>query len=370
MSFIVVMLLLTSLLITRIPTFHHVRFQKPSSIETRKVSVIIPARNEEHNIKKLLSTLNDNRSNLYEIIVVDDGSTDQTAHIAAEMGATVLKPKKLPKGWLGKSWACWNGAKKANGSILLFLDADTWVEKGGIKRIHDVFELKKGFLSIHPYHGVKKPYESLSAFFHYIVFASVGGFHLFNQNGTASGGFGQCLVCEKSEYFRYGGHQAICGEVVENMAFANYVREQQGEVYCMGGRGAVSMRMYPNGISELIRGWSKSFVSGAGKTEPIYLFFVSLWLTGMIHYVFSLPLLIQQYPILAGTSYVLMGIMLFSKLRHIGAFSYVTSFLFPIHLFFFLIVFACSLLQTTVLRKVTWKGRKIQVDHAKKRFFK
>ena len=99
------------------------------------VSVIIPARNEEHNLPTLLRSLASQPAKPREIIVVDDGSTDRTAEIARQLGATVIASQPLPDGWRGKTWACHQGAQAATGELLLFLDADTWFEPDGLARI-------------------------------------------------------------------------------------------------------------------------------------------------------------------------------------------------------------------------------------------
>ncbi len=79
------------------------------------VSVIIPARNEEHNLPTLLRSLASQAVKPHEILVVDDGSTDRTAEVARQLGATVIASKPLPDGWRGKTWACHQGAQAATG---------------------------------------------------------------------------------------------------------------------------------------------------------------------------------------------------------------------------------------------------------------
>jgi len=98
------------------------------------ISVIIPARNEERSLPSLLSSLHNQTLKPDEIIVVDDNSEDATAEVADKGGAKVIHAKALPEGWHGKAWACWTGAKEAQGEILVFLDADTSVQPDGLLR--------------------------------------------------------------------------------------------------------------------------------------------------------------------------------------------------------------------------------------------
>ena len=102
---------------------------------TPTVSIIIPARNEEHNLPTLLRSLAAQSVKPHEIIVVDDGSTDRTAEVARQLGATVIASQPLPDGWRGKTWACHQGAQAATGELLLFVDADTWFEPDGLARV-------------------------------------------------------------------------------------------------------------------------------------------------------------------------------------------------------------------------------------------
>ena len=115
------------------------RFRRPRSAANPggriELSIIIPARNEAHNLPKLLDSLKRQTVNVREILVVDDGSSDLTADIAGQMGATVIASQALPAGWRGKTWACHQGALAASGDCLLFMDADTWFEPGGLERV-------------------------------------------------------------------------------------------------------------------------------------------------------------------------------------------------------------------------------------------
>jgi 4,4'-diaponeurosporenoate glycosyltransferase len=209
-----------------------------------------------------------------------------------------------------------------------------------------------------------------SALFHYITFASIGAFHLFKNWKSPSVGFGQCLLCSAASYFQSGGHEGIKKEVVENMALVEKMNRQGEFIRCMSGQGALSMRMYPKGLKSLIKGWSKSFASGAGKTEVIYLFLVSLWLTSMINYVLFLPTLGNQHALLAIGSYACLVGLLFNSLRKIGSFTFFSLCLFPIHVLFFLCLFVWSFIQTAVRKKVKWKERSVSIEEKKKKVIK
>jgi 4,4'-diaponeurosporenoate glycosyltransferase len=99
------------------------------------ISVIIPARNEEHALPNLLDSLSCQLSGEDEVIVVDDHSEDNTKKVAENSGVKVLESLPTPEGWIGKTWACYQGASVASGEILVFLDADTVLEKNGLKNL-------------------------------------------------------------------------------------------------------------------------------------------------------------------------------------------------------------------------------------------
>ena len=107
-----------------------VTLEPASDAAATTVSVIIPARDEERSIGRCVSSLLGQDHAPLEVIVVDDGSTDRTAAIAGEAGATVVTAPPLPDGWTGKPHACAIGADAASGDWLLFVDADTVAEPG------------------------------------------------------------------------------------------------------------------------------------------------------------------------------------------------------------------------------------------------
>jgi chlorobactene glucosyltransferase len=95
------------------------------------VGVIIPARNESENIEECLASLTKSRYPNFEIIVVDDRSEDGTAELARTVPPgnakrlVVIDGEALPEGWLGKPWACQQGARATSAELLVFADADT-----------------------------------------------------------------------------------------------------------------------------------------------------------------------------------------------------------------------------------------------------
>lgn len=127
-----------------------------------KLSVIIPARNEEGNLPYLLGSLQIQSIEGLDIIVVDDHSEDRTRDIAESFGVKVIASPPLPEGWTGKNWAVANGYAEARGDILIFLDADVRLAPLTLLSLLSARERKGGVLSVVPYHQTERFYERLA----------------------------------------------------------------------------------------------------------------------------------------------------------------------------------------------------------------
>ncbi|MFC1914523.1 glycosyltransferase [Chloroflexota bacterium] len=256
---------------------------KAKSIARPAVSIVVPARNEATNIPNLLKSLKGQIKVSDEILVVDDDSEDNTTAVAVEEGATVIKSKAMPLGWTGKTWACYQGAQSATGKILLFLDADTVVEDGGLDRIIGCYSTMDGVFSIQPYHKMRKLYEQLSAFFNLVLMAAMGSFTIFGRMVKPIGLFGPAIALEKKLYSESSGFEQVKGEILEDLAFGTEFKKRGVKLYCYGGKNTVSFRMYPGGLSQLITGWSKGFAMGAAKTSiPVLIMIIALVQRGIL----------------------------------------------------------------------------------------
>ncbi len=311
-----------------------------------QLSIIIPARNEEKNLPTLLGSITVQAAQPCEIIVVNDASTDRTGQVAQRFGARVVNSQPLPEGWRGKTWACHQGAKAATGELLLFLDADTWFEPGGLARV--LADYDGGAFSVGPFHAVRRAYEDLSLFFN------------FNMTiGTLPDGlFGQMLLVDRESYRRVGGHEAVKGRILENCFLAQQFCAAGIPARSVTGRGVISIRMYPNGLRELIAGWTKGFASGAGQTPRGVMVLVVAWMIGLM--LTPLGWLVTGDWLGWGAAYLLCALQVAWFSRLVGAFRWFTAVLYPVPLIFFFVVFAWSILRSG--RRVQWKGREILAD--------
>ncbi|MEM7015479.1 MAG: glycosyltransferase [Verrucomicrobiota bacterium] len=314
-----------------------------------QLTIIIPARDEAENLRQLLPSIGD--QNL-EVIVVDDHSSDETSEVAQELGARVLTGKPLPEGWKGKPWACSQGAAAAESNWLLFLDADTKLEPGGLERIAKLVSTDDEVHAICPYHKVERPYEQLSAFFNVIM----------SGGTTPSGLFGQAMLISRKFYEQTGGHSAVKGEVLENFILANHFKANGATCRSHLDRGSISMRMFPDGLRALTDGWAKGIVSGASNTPRPALIAISAWLSGLIMSV----VLLTFIPMASGAA--LIGIAVFYAIcvvqtwilfRRVGSFHPLIALFYPIGLVFYQWVFFKAKRRAKTGETILWKGRDV-----------
>ncbi|MFC2009798.1 glycosyltransferase [Chloroflexota bacterium] len=334
-------------------------------MERKSLSVIIPARNEANNLPTLLNSLKSQLDEKDEVIVVDDQSEDGTGIVAGQHGASVIASEPLLPGWRGKTWACYQGAQSAGGELLLFLDADTVIEQDGIYRIISSYSANTGALSIQPYHKMKMAYEQLSAFFNIVVMGAMGAFTVFGKLFKPIGLFGPAILLSKQKYLESGGFEKVKGAILEDLEYGAALKKQDIPLACFGGKNNIFFRMYPEGIGQVISGWSKGFAKGAMKTSIPMLVIVVAWITGAVG---TTRELLEAFILADVSSIILWGgfyaayvLQIYWMLYRIGNFSFFTALLFPIPLVFFILVFTLSLFNIFIRKSVNWKGRRIKI---------
>jgi 4,4'-diaponeurosporenoate glycosyltransferase len=335
---------------------------------TGRVSVIVPARDEAARLPRLLAALSTQSRPADEVLVVDDDSSDDTAALAVAGGAQVIAAPPLPEGWTGKTWACWTGAERATGDVLVFLDADTEPAPELLARLVDALERagdRPGLVSVMPYHRMERQYERLSAFFSVISVMGVGAASA-RRSAPITGAYGPCLACRRRDYDAVGGHQAVRAAVVDDVALAQRFRAEGLPVRVVGGRSAINFRLYGGGLRDLVEGWSKNFASGAGSTPIARFLLVFAWVVG-IGTAAQAPVR-EAVAAVGGWSgpglvwwigYVAFAAQLTVMLRPLGNYSW-ASVLFPIPLAAWFLIFFRSIV-STARGEVRWKGRVVPV---------
>ena len=325
------------------------------------VSIIIPARNEEKNLGKLLRSLVTQCAPQDEVIVVDDDSSDATTEVTLKYGfRTVGLSGNPPAGWMGKSWACWNGYLSARNGVLLFLDADVELASGGVELLKAEHAKSGGLYSVQPYHRTERFYEKFSLFFNMLVVASIGSFGFWRRKPIGS--FGPCMICSKQDYESVGGHQAIRNTVLDDVELARSFMKKRLPVHNELGGNVIGFRMYPDGLRDVILGWGKNFAAGAGKTHIIDLLMVVFWIAGALSAVLWPPVIAASFLSVGTLLYPLFAVQIWYYSRKLGNFGILSALMYPFFVLFFFMVFSFSLVRRFFYRSVIWKERKIDVS--------
>ena len=335
------------------------------------ISIIIPARNEETNIARLLESIQQQSLPPLETIVVNDGSTDNTASIASQLGARVIDVEALPDGWMGKPWACQQGAHAANtansatGDWLLFLDADLILEPSALHALSQVCAGSDQVHSVCPHHVIKHPYEQLSAYFNVLMLAGVNAFGIGKSATDNAALFGQCLLISQKHYQQVNGHETVKDKALENFHLARQFKQLGIPCSCYLGKGLIHMRMFPNGIGELWSSWKKGFTSGAAHTAPRALMLSSLWISGMMLTIVCLILSFTSYVsnlfiLITALAYLIYACQSLRAFKLAGTFSAWNALFFPLSLLFYQTLFFSALIDKKRGKTTNWKGRAVQ----------
>jgi chlorobactene glucosyltransferase len=244
-------------------------------VEGVPVSIIVPARNEAETVETVVRSILDSRYRPFELLVVDDRSTDETGAIVQRLATTDARVRLvagalLPEGWYGKPWACAQGARVATGELLLFTDADTWhapellgraVAALGRERA-DLVTVAPRQLSLTFWERVVMPQIWLLLGLRYSP-RRVNRARL-PRDVIANGQF---ILTTREAYQAVGGHETVRHEVAEDLALAQtYLRAGRRLHFAFAER-LMTTRMYRD-LAQLVEGWSKNVYLGGRRSFP------------------------------------------------------------------------------------------------------
>ena len=328
-----------------------------------KISVIIPARNEEKNLGLLLSDLKNQTYQAFEIICVDDGSDDFTKEVAQSFGVSLISINEKPEGWQGKSWACHIGADKALGDLILFLDADVRLKPNALGKLFKTYIKYNCSISVQPYHVTNKYYEQLSFFFNAILIAGNGAGFLIKVKNI--GLFGPVILINKQEYQSVNGHYAARESIVDDLTLGREQNEKGFDYKLFYGDSDISFCMYNSGFDGLYQGWTKNFATGAAMTSKTLLLLIIIWVTSCASIFISLALSIIENNSLQLVIYLFLYLLVLLELKlignRIGNFKGEAILLYPVILLAFILLLGISVIKKCFNIKVTWKGRNISL---------
>lgn len=258
-----------------------------------RVSVLIPARNEEANIGALLSSVLAQQYTACEVIVLDDHSTDRTSDIVRGYQkeyptVRLASGRPLPSGWTGKIHACAQAAELATGDWLLFLDADIRLEPDGLRRAMVFAEQERSDLfTLFPrleygcfWEALVQPIMALSILIWFPVEA------LNDPASPVASANGPFMLFRRAAYEAIGGHAALQGVVVEDLTLAKRIKENKRRLTYVLGTDMARLTMYES-LRRLWNGWSRNFYVGLEKRAGLAMaaalgVFVSLLLPALV----------------------------------------------------------------------------------------
>lgn len=244
------------------------------------VSVIVPARNEALNIERCVSSITASEYPDFEVIVVDDRSEDGTGGLARALPAgnarrvTIVDGVELPGDWLGKPWACHQGARVASGDLVLFTDADTTHGAALMGRaVAGLEEEKADLLTVVGRQVMETFWERLvQPQIFLLMLSRFPDFEVAAKNGRWRDAIanGQYLLFPRSSYDVLGGHEAVKDEVVEDLALAQLVKRSGLQLRIRSAESDFATRMYRS-LGDLVEGWSKNIMIGGLQSVPRWL---------------------------------------------------------------------------------------------------
>ena len=223
------------------------------------VSVIVPARNEEAVLGRCLRSLLLQHGISFEIIVVDDNSTDRTRIIAVAAGVPTIAAGPVPSGWGGKNHACAVGASVASGEWLLFTDADTVHSPGSLARA--VAEARRHDAALLSYSPAQELRGLAQRSVMPLIFAELALNYdpqqVSDPNSSAAAANGQYLLVQRDAYAAVGGHAAVAGDLLEDVGLARAVKSAGFMLRFRFGGDAVRTYMYRD-WPQMREGWTKN----------------------------------------------------------------------------------------------------------------
>ena len=260
------------------------------------LTVVIPAFNEAHNIADCLGSVLASAPPCrdWSVVVVDDESTDATVENAIRAGSTASRfrlikagPRPADERWVGKNWACSRAVEQVSSDWLLFIDADVRLKPDALQRsLAQAVDEHADLLSLAP----RLSCGCLAEWMVQPIMASLLGlgFPILETNDPESPvafAAGPFMLFKASTYECIGGHRALAGEVVEDLALARAIKAGGYRLSYLLGLDAVDLRMYAD-LAALWEGWTKNWFIGLdrdpgkaiGAALVVVLMFTAPWL--------------------------------------------------------------------------------------------
>jgi len=334
------------------------------------ISVLIPVRNEEEDIRNCILSLIEQNYPRLEIIVLDDDSTDNTFQIVKELATQskklkLIKGKSLPKNWNGKNWACHQLSQLARGEWFLFTDADTIHKANSISKAFAVAHKNNaGFITFLPGLTMKTWSEKLLLPIIHFAFTVLVPFNLINYSGHSRipVGIGPFMFVKKKSFLACGGYKAIKNEIVDDMALAKAIHKNNEKITVISGSPFMNVRFYTK-LQEIWNGFSKNSYPAIGSS-PHYLLFVIIF----CYFLFVYPYLSLwgAFGSNEGLTHPLLQVCIISFMKIFLALKFETSLFYgllhPFSVILWLLILLNSFRLSVFKKKFEWKERLYPIE--------
>ena len=340
------------------------------------ITVLIPARNEGKNIRETLIALNYQTYTNYDVIVLNDGSEDDTAEVVSQffesdLEIQLIDGESIPQGWLGKHWACHQLALKAHGDYLLFIDADTVLHKNTIKAaVNEAIIGKSDLLTMIPARCANNFIErTLYSFIDWAIYAWLPlQLAHWSKNSYLSASYGQFMLFKRESYMLSGGHKKIKDIAVDDFGLGRLIKSSGLRWILKDGTSMVTSLPY-NDMLETVKGISRSLAPALNYRISVILL-VTLILMGLFFApIFNLYFYVingDQFNFVEILSLVTVFLLLGSYLLSCKFFSHSLLVILVIHFtVIFMILIAYHSLISNLFRLARWKDRNMVIKKMK-----
>jgi len=323
------------------------------------VSVLIPVRNEQDNILALLESIYDQDYTEYEVIILDDGSDDNTYNICEVFASKhhqfrVMKGKKLPHDWLGKNYACHQLAKEAKGDYFLFLDADEKVNDSLLNSaVHRMRLYNLGLLSLFTNQQMDTFGEkAVVPLMHYILLNLLPLRLVYLvKNSTVAAASGQFMLFDAAIYRKNEWHKQVKDRVVEDVEIMRIVKSSGYNGEALLANGMISCRMYKS-YTEAVNGFSKNFLAGFNYSIITLLIYLVIIIGGPMIVMMTLNLQLIVFMI---------GLIILTRIMislSASQNAWLNVLLHPLQMINITII-AFMAIQKHLTKTTVWKGRQV-----------
>ena len=336
------------------------------------VSVCVPARDEERGIRACLESLLKQDYPEFEVIVVNDHSTDRTGELIRELAEKdsrliALDGEELPTGWLGKPFALHQAFQKAKGEILLFTDADPVFEPNALRTaISTMQERKLDALTLMPRAEFGSFWERAVQ---PTIFGFIGSLTRFGKVNSpdhkSAMGFGAFLMFKRSAYEAIEGHEGGKADVLEDVLIAKRLKKAGFKLLVADAKRLFSIRMY-YGFREIWIGWRKNMFLAMKRSVARALYYVFMVLAFVLT-----PYLVLGWNVMVGADLLWIGLSLFGVSMVSAAtiktcdelgLGRINACLFPIGAVVMAAIMINSMIQVLIFSRTEWRGRVYSVE--------